>query len=108
VQANLRTHPSKIENAPSRLETTFQSLNFHTGCAFVTRLKLNGVASSSPSLSDFEIPRLLVRFDHIALGIVNANHSIMRPAVEFYVADCIPDCVWAAIPQWAVWEHVAD
>jgi hypothetical protein len=56
----------------------------------------------------FELTFVLVRFDHIALGIVNANHSIMRPAVEFYVADCIPDCVWAAIPQWAVWEHVAD
>jgi hypothetical protein len=29
-----------------------------------------------------EIARLLVRFDHVARVIVNANHSIMRPAVS--------------------------
>src|SRR5215470_5251214 len=30
VQANLGAHPSKIENAASFLETTFESFNFHS------------------------------------------------------------------------------
>jgi hypothetical protein len=30
----------------------------------------------------FELARVLVRRDHVASAIVNANHSIMRPAVS--------------------------
>src|SRR5712692_5517075 len=41
----------------------------------------------------FEIARVLVRLDHVARVIVNANHSIMRAAVKLCVADCITDCV---------------
>jgi hypothetical protein len=29
---------------------------------------------------------MLVRFDHVAIGIVNANHSIMRVAEKLCVA----------------------
>jgi hypothetical protein len=32
------------------------------------------VAANSPF---FEIARMIVRFDHVASGIVNANHSVM-------------------------------
>ena len=40
-------------------------------------------ASPKRPLRFFEIARLLVRFDHIARVIVNANYSIVRVAVEF-------------------------
>jgi len=36
----------------------------------------------------FELASVLVCFDHIASFIVNANHSVMRPAVDFGEADC--------------------
>jgi hypothetical protein len=39
----------------------------------------------------FEIARVLVRFDHIARVIVNADHSITRPTVKLRVANCSAD-----------------
>src|SRR5438876_127802 len=39
-----------------------------------------------------EIARVLVRLDHIARFIVNANHSIVRSAVKLCVADCCATC----------------
>jgi hypothetical protein len=36
-----------------------------------------------------ELARVLVRLDHVASRIVNANHCIMRSAVELRVADCV-------------------
>jgi hypothetical protein len=51
---------------------------------------------------------VLVRFDHIAGFIVNANHSIMWPAVKLRVADCIVDRVWLSVPQTAEGQHIAD
>jgi len=43
---------------------------------------------------------VLVRLDHVARFIVNANHSVVRPAVEFGVADRIPDRVLFADRRW--------
>jgi len=37
-----------------------------------------------------KIALVLVRFDHVANGIINANHSIMLPAVKL----CVVGCVW--------------
>jgi len=34
----------------------------------------------------FELARMLVRFDHIARVIVNANHGIVRPAEKLCIA----------------------
>jgi hypothetical protein len=51
---------------------------------------------------------VLVRFDHVAIIIVNANHSIIRPAVKLRVADCITDCVWLCIPEATEWERIGD
>ena len=45
----------------------------------------------------FEFARVLVRFDHVASSIVNANHGIMWSAVEFCVSDCIADCIWPGV-----------
>jgi len=39
-----------------------------------------------------EIARVLVRLDHIARFIVNANPSIVRSAVKLCVADCCATC----------------
>jgi hypothetical protein len=50
----------------------------------------------------FELALVLVRFDHVASRIVNANHSTMVAAVKFRVVDCITGCVWLGIPQRAV------
>jgi hypothetical protein len=36
---------------------------------------------------------VLVRLDDVASFIVNANHCIVRTAVELGVADCVQDCV---------------
>jgi hypothetical protein len=51
----------------------------------------------------FELARVLVRLDHVASFIVNADHGIVRAAVEFRVADCIADCVWLAVPRQSKW-----
>src|SRR5947208_16917423 len=47
----------------------------------------------------FEFARVLVRLDHLARYIVNANHSIMGATAKLRVADCIADCVRLAVPQ---------
>jgi hypothetical protein len=43
----------------------------------------------------FEIARVVVCFKHVARFIVNADHSIVRGAVELGVIDCVR----LAIPQ---------
>jgi len=53
----------------------------------------------------FEIALVLLRFDHAASRIINANHSIMRAAAVHRVADCI---IWRVIPQPTKWEHIED
>ena len=35
---------------------------------------------------------VLVRLNHVARFIENANHSLVRTTVELRVADCIADC----------------
>ncbi|PYK49609.1 MAG: hypothetical protein DME20_06500 [Verrucomicrobia bacterium] len=42
---------------------------------------------------------MLVRLDHVARFIVNANHSIVRAAAKLRVVNCVADRVWLAIPQ---------
>jgi hypothetical protein len=42
----------------------------------------------------FELARVLVRLDHVASFIVNANHCIVRPAIKL----CVTDYVWIASP----------
>ena len=46
-----------------------------------------------------KLARVLVRFNHIASFVVNANHGVMRPAEKFCIADCIADCISLGIPQ---------
>ena len=53
---------------------------------------LRGTSQLPPYSSPvFEITHVLVRFDHVARFIVNANHGVMRAAVEFGVIDYIAD-----------------
>jgi hypothetical protein len=47
----------------------------------------------------FKLACALVRFDHIASRIVNANHGAMGAAAMFCVTECIRDCVWLAVPE---------
>jgi hypothetical protein len=51
------------------------------------------------ALRFFEIPRVLMRFDHVASCILNVNHGIVRPAGKLCVSDCIASSVWPAVPQ---------
>jgi len=44
----------------------------------------------------FEIAFVPVYFDHFPRRIINADHSIMRPAAVLRVSDCIADRVWFA------------
>jgi hypothetical protein len=41
----------------------------------------------------FEIAVVLVRFDHVADSIIDANHSMMRSAAVHRISDCIADCI---------------
>ena len=56
----------------------------------------------------FEIPVVLVRLDHIASSIVNANDSIMRSTAVLRVIDCVADCVWLSIPQPTEWQRIGN
>jgi hypothetical protein len=80
VQSNLGAHPSKIKNAASLLETTFESFNFHSGMYVRNQTKAPSRLRRPqvhPSFN-FEIALVLVRLDHVARFSINANHSIMR------------------------------
>ena len=50
---------------------------------------------------------MLVRFNHVARYIENANHSASL-AVEFRISDCVADCVWLAVPQPTKWQRVGN
>jgi hypothetical protein len=39
-------------------------------------------------------PASLVRFDHVARIIINANHGAMSSAEKLCVSDRVADCVW--------------
>ncbi len=42
---------------------------------------------------------MLVRLDHVADFIVNANHGVMLPTALLRVADCVRDGLRPGIPQ---------
>src|SRR5260370_22133304 len=52
--------------------------------------------------------RVLVRFDHIARFIVNANHSFVRTAAKLCEPDCIAHGVWPGIPQRTERQSIGD
>ena len=51
---------------------------------------------------------MLVRFDHVARSIVNADHSIMRAAAVFGVSDSIRDGIRPGIPQPTERQRIGD
>src|SRR5215475_10195654 len=81
VQSNLGTHPGKIKNAASLLETTFESFNFHSDMWACNELHAQPrLRSAQASLRSSQIARVLVRLDHVTCIIVNANHGTIRSA----------------------------
>ena len=54
-------------------------------------MSLKTLQDGKPVHNPFEIVLVLVGIHHVASVIVNANHSIMRVAVEFGVIDYIAD-----------------
>jgi hypothetical protein len=59
----------------------------------------------SPPSWFFEIAFVSVYFDLFASFIVNMDHSLMRAATVFCVADCISDF---QIPQPTDWQRIRD
>jgi hypothetical protein len=53
-----------------------------------------------------KVARVLVRLNHVASIIVNANHRIVRAAAMFGVTDCVRDCIRLAVPQPTEWQRV--
>src|SRR6516225_9450137 len=67
VQSNLGAHPSKIKNAASLLETTFESFNFHSDMWVRNELHAQPrLRRTQASLRFFELASVLVRFNHVA------------------------------------------
>ena len=56
----------------------------------------------------FEIALVLVRFDHIAGYIINANHRTVCAAEKLCVIDSVVDRVELAIPQPTEWQHIGN
>jgi hypothetical protein len=52
----------------------------------------------------FEIASVLVRLDHVASVIINANHGIVGAAEKLGVADCIR----LAVPKATKWQRIGD
>jgi hypothetical protein len=53
----------------------------------------------------FELALVLVRLDHVARLIVNANHSIMRAAAKLGVVDGVARVL---IPQATEWHSIGN
>jgi len=51
---------------------------------------------------------VLVGLDHVASGIINANHGAMRTAAVHRVADCVAHRVRFSIPQTTEWQRIGD
>jgi hypothetical protein len=66
---------------------------------------VKGCKMASPFMA---LALVLVRFDHVATIIVNANHSIVRAAAKLCVVNCIADRVWLAVPQASEWQHIGN
>jgi hypothetical protein len=56
----------------------------------------------------FEIARVLVRLGRFVSLIVNANDSVMRPAEELRVTDCVADSVRSAVQKSTERQHIRN
>src|SRR5262249_4881002 len=75
VQSNLGAHPSKIKNAASLLETTFESFNFHSDMWVRNELHApSRLRWAQASLRLLELALVFVRLNHVAIRILNTNH----------------------------------
>src|SRR5439155_18000072 len=65
----------------------------------------------APTLKErasMKIARLLVRFDHVAGLIINADHSVVRPAEKFCITNRVADCVRLAVPEATEWQRIGN
>ena len=56
----------------------------------------------------FEIALVLVRFDHVASIIVNADNRVMGAAEKLCVIDCVAGCVWLAVTETTEWQRIGN
>jgi hypothetical protein len=52
-----------------------------------------------------ELARVLVRFDHVASSIANANDGVMLAAVRLCISDCVRNF---GVPQPTEWQRIGD
>jgi uncharacterized protein (UPF0212 family) len=55
-----------------------------------------------------EIAGVLVRLDHVASVIVNANHGIVRATVKLRVFDSVAHRIRPIVPQPTIGQRIAD
>jgi len=60
------------------------------------------------TLALFEIALVLVRFDHVANIIVNANQSVMRATIMHRVADRVASRVRSTITKLTKRQRIGD
>jgi len=73
-----------------------------------TKLSGTDARRDEKTLPLFEIASVLVRLNHVAPFIENANYGIMRTAEKLGKADCVADCIWPGIPQRTERERITD
>jgi hypothetical protein len=72
--------------------------------------KIYGLAPADLSFSAYSLdclnsPPVLLRLDHVASCIVNANHGVVETAEKLRISHCVANF---AIPQATEWKSIGD
>jgi hypothetical protein len=51
---------------------------------------------------------VLVRFDHVARVIVNANDGVTRATAVFRVSDGVRNCIRTVVPEPTEWQRIGN
>ena len=80
--------------------TSEYARNTSAKCISLSKGARQGARATSIDGSDtlwfFEFSRVLVRLDHVARFIINANHGATRSAAMLRIFDCARNYVWPA------------
>ena len=76
--------------------TSEYARNTSTKCINLSKGARATSIDGSGTLWFFEFSRVLVRFDHVARFIINANVGATRSAAMLRIFDCARNCVWPA------------
>ena len=87
-----------------------ESAQFNNVAATSSKGLRDSLYNTSPDTTSelTKIARVLVRFDHVASFIENANHYVVGAAAVHRVADRVADRIWLAIPQATKRQHIRN